>query len=442
MKYTDEFKEIWEQGIIVFDTCSLGRMYEWEYNHAINIKDALSYLNSNQHIWETEYNCEEFETQRNAIKDSIYQQKYENGIFKNLNKRPVPWNKIDGTLNRWEGRGFCSEFTSELNKLRLEKNIDNEEIERLRMLAQNFSFYPNTDKLFDSITQKCDINLSEEEKKNLINRYDSGKVCPGIEDKGKRNGRKYNDLFIWESIKKNAIQSNTNITFVTSDTKTDWFLDGAPRIEYIEEFEKETGKSILILTLVEFWEHCKQYIDLPIDDYILQSTIYDQLNEKYDDCYEEQICDKVQELIFETSEIADELESSLDCCVDMPVIDQIDEIKIDDISPLDYENGSDFVNVNIEMTVEITFDAQNHTGGEDWSAGCDSILFNIAALGSIPVIWSSEDTERVVLEDIIEVDKIVDISVIPSMYTEDEIDEEFFDEEDYDEGDIDGRYDF
>ena len=35
------FNDIWENGIITFDTYSLGRMYEWEYNHALNIKDAL-----------------------------------------------------------------------------------------------------------------------------------------------------------------------------------------------------------------------------------------------------------------------------------------------------------------------------------------------------------------------------------------------------------------
>lgn len=39
-----EFDDIWKEGIISFDTCSLGRMYEWESKYAVNIKDALSYL--------------------------------------------------------------------------------------------------------------------------------------------------------------------------------------------------------------------------------------------------------------------------------------------------------------------------------------------------------------------------------------------------------------
>ena len=34
------FKDIWVNGIVSFDTCCLGRMYEWESLYAVNIKDA------------------------------------------------------------------------------------------------------------------------------------------------------------------------------------------------------------------------------------------------------------------------------------------------------------------------------------------------------------------------------------------------------------------
>lgn len=431
----ETFESIWNDGIITFDTCSMGRMYEWEYNNAVNIKDVLSYLFSNGHLWETEYNCEEFNIQREEIKKSIFQQKYENGIFKHLKKRPIPWNKINKTFHRWEGRGYNSLFIAELDKLQSNKTILDDEIERLRLLAQNLSAHPDADDLFDSILSESDISLSEEDKAKLIERYNSGIVCPGSCDKDKHNGKQYNDLFIWELLKKKAYQSNKDIIYVTSDTKSDWFVDGSPRVEYIKEFQKETGRSIMILTLVEFWECCQPYIDLPIEDFILQSTILAQLEEKFDNCYEQQIIDKVEELIFESNEITSALEDSLDCCVDMPVIDQIDECTIDNVYPLSYEHGEEFVPVTIEMTTEITFDAQNHTAGEDWSAGSDSILFNIAVLGSIPVKWYSEDTRRIVLEDSISVDEIVDIYVIPSTHSDgiDDSDEDidYFDEKDY-----------
>lgn len=413
------FKNIWDNGIITFDTCSMGRLYEWEYDNAINIKDVLSYLFESGHLWETEYNCDEFNIQREEIKNSIFHQKYENGIFKHLKKRPVPWKKIDGTLHRWEGRGYNSIFIDELDKLRSSKNIADEKIEKLRLLVQNLSSHPNADDLIDSILIKNDINLSEDDKLKLKERYNSGEVCPGSSDNNKHNGKQYNDLFIWELIKRKAFQTNKDMIFVTSDTrKSDWFVDDAPRVEYLKEFQRETGRNIMILTLVQFWECSQPYIDLPVKYFILQSTILDQLQEKFDDCYEQQICDKIDELIFESDEIISAFEDSMDCCIDMLVFDQIDDCRIDDVYPFPYEDDEDFVSVTIEMTLEITFEAQNHTAGEDWSAGSDSILFNIVAFGSIPVKWSSEDTSRIVLKDLITVDEIVDVTVIPVIHSD------------------------
>jgi hypothetical protein len=440
----DMFKNIWTDGIITFDTCSMGRMYEWEYESAINIKDALSYLFASGHLWETEYNCEEFKVQREEIKKSIFQQKYENGIFKQLKKRPIPWEKINKTFRRWEGKGYNLLFIDELDKLRSKKHMFDDEIERLRVLAKSLPAHPDADDLFDDILSKSDISLSDQEKRKLIDKYNSGVVCPGSCDKGKNNGKQYNDLFIWEILKKKAVQADMDIIFITSDTKTDWFVDGSPRAEYINEFQRETGRDIMIFTLVDFWECCRIYLDLPIDDFILQSTIRTQLEEKYDDCYEEDILEKVEELIFESNEITFLLEDSVDCCVDMAVIDQINQCTIDDIYPLLYLSDDEYVAVTVEMTVDITFNAQNQTAGEDWSPGSGSFLFNISAMASIPVKWSSDDTKRVVLEDSITVDEIVDVTVVPTTpsYKEDDYDDaiDFMDgEEDYPE---DGDKDF
>lgn len=428
----DLFDKSWRNGIITFDTCSLGRMYEWEYNNALNIKDSISYLLTNESIWETEYNCYEFKVQREEIKNSIFQQKYEN-IFKQLPKRPVPWVKIDKTLHRWEERGYNPLFISELNELRTKKNISSNDIERLRMLAQRLHQYPNADVLFDAILNNSDIKLTNSDKEVLNKRYDNDdQICPGVCDRKKNNGNQYNDLYIWELLKRKAIKEEKDMIFVTADTKSDWFENGIARIEYLEEFKNETGRNILILSLTDFWECCREYIDLPVDDFIIQSTIKDQLEEKFDNNYEPDICEKVEDLIFESNEITLELERAIDCCVDMPIIDQINECRIEDIIPLPFE-FDDYINVIVEMTVDITFIAQNHTGGEDWEAGSASVLFNMNALGSIPVKWFSEDTNRIVLEDTICVDEITDIIVCQSDYSTDEDSEEKYCDEMFDE---------
>lgn len=110
------FKDIWENGIVSFDACCLGRMYEWEALYAVNIKDAISYLFKVGKLWETEINIQEFSRQRVEIRENIYDQKYVKGIFNNLKKRPIPWNKIDGTMGRWEAKGFSKQFKDEMKK--------------------------------------------------------------------------------------------------------------------------------------------------------------------------------------------------------------------------------------------------------------------------------------------------------------------------------------
>lgn len=430
----DLFKEIWENGIITFDTCSLGRMYEWEYSHSVNIKDALSYLFQFGCIWECEVTCKEFEVQRKQIKEGIYQQKYENGIFKNLDKRPIPWSKIDKALKRWESLGFHTVFTFELDKLRTIKNPEKSQIESLRQLSILFSTFPDVEVLFDSLLNSRDTSLTDIEKGELIELYESGIVCPGCCDNKKNNGNKYNDLFIWASIKKKARNTNKNIVFVTNDVKSDWFVNNAPRKEYIEEFQSETSQSILILTLSDFWVYCKPFIDMPVDEFILQSTILQQLEEKYDDCYEPQITQAVEDLLDEPNESNDLIqiiEDSLDCCVDMLLLDEILDC---DISYYDISyNDEDNVTLSIYLNAEISLDAQNHTCGEDWSPGCDSVLFDIEVAGTIPIKWSSDETERILLEDKITVNEIINIEIISNEGTDDP--DDYNEQDDYDEPD-------
>ena len=424
------FDGIWKDGLITFDTCSFGRLYEWEYNKAIDIKDAISYLLTNGHIWETEVNCEEFRRQRIEIKKSIFAEKYEN-IFRQLPKRPVPWGKIDGALKRWEKRGYDHEFISELDKYRNIKNISENQIEDLRKIANKKSDLPDAEILFEEILKRSDITLSEDEKKNSKKRFDlENSICPGSEDKRKKNGNKYNDLYIWELLKKKSIKEKKDMIFVTSDIKPDWFENDVAKIEYIKEFNDETNNNIIILSLIDFWECCKKYIDLPVNDFIQQSSIISQIEEKYDDMYEPSIYAKVEELIFESEEITRELEKAVDCCVDEPVIDQINQCDIEDIIPLldEYDKDDEDVNVLIQMIVDISLTAKNHSNNEDWEAGSASISFYMTVLGHIPIEWTSEDTNRIVLEDTIIIDEINDITVIPDM--------EEYDMEEYDmEGD-------
>ena len=62
------------------------------------------------------------------------------GIFNNLKKRSIPWIKIDGTLGRWEAKGFSEKFRNELAVIRGKKQITTEEFDKLVTLANNSHF--------------------------------------------------------------------------------------------------------------------------------------------------------------------------------------------------------------------------------------------------------------------------------------------------------------
>lgn len=410
-----EFEEVWENGIVSFDTCCLGRMYEWEYRYAVNIKDAVSFLYQIGKLWETEINVQEFLKQRKEIKESIYDQKYTNGIFKYLKKKPIPWNKIYGTMKRWESKGFSETFQNEILKVRGKKTLTEDEYTNIVDASKNTWNSIDLESLFDDILKFDDLSLSDDEKEKLQAKYNSGVMCPGSRDKGKKNGNKYNDLYIWELLKKKAKKEKRNIIFVTVDTKDDWFENGNPRPEYIDEFTTKTGQEIIILTLSKFWECCKAFLDIPVDEFIKISSIRDQLEEKYDDYYEEDICKQIEDLLYESDEIKDILENKLECCVDMLVLDQLLETTIKNIEVIGVDDENAYIVVYLET--EASFDALNHTCGEDWSPGSGEVFLLITASATIPVVWSSEDTERKVLADEVNVEYITEINVQGSNFS-------------------------
>lgn len=63
-----------------------------------------------------------------------------------------------------------------------------------------------------------------------------------------------------------------------------------------------------------------------------------------------------------------------------------------------------------------------------------AVLLLITALAEIPIIWSSEETKRIVLDDSVSVEEITEIEVIGSnsnCYSIDYGDEEFIEGDDY-----------
>lgn len=438
-----KFDDVWRDGIVSFDTCSLGRMYEWESKYAVNIKDALSYLLRVGKLWESEINIQEFSKQRTAIKESIYEQKYKKGIFNNLKKRPIPWNKIKGTLNRWEKKGFSEEFRQLIDEIYGNKGITEAQYNNIVEKSKSNTYDLDFEDLFDEILVPDEVVLTTDEKSELIHRYDSGVMCPGAEDSKKKNGNKYNDLYIWKLLQKKSEQEQKDMIFVTADTaKGDWFLEGKPHLKYLQEFKENTEHEIIILSLTDFWKECKRYLDMSVEQFIEISSIKDQLEEKYDVFNQEELFKAVGTFLYESDEIKTKLEDIVDCCVDEPELNELIGATITDIDMEYYDEENVYLTVYLQ--IETSFEACNHTAGEDWSAGSATMILLVSVLADVPVIWESDDTERLVLKDEIYVNEIADIKVLridEGVYEyDDECDEECEFEEDEGDYESDDEY--
>lgn len=132
------------------------------------------------------------------------------------------------------------------------------------------------------------------------------------------------------------------------------------------------------------------------------------------------------------------MEDAVDCCVDMPVLDELIETTIDNIDVEEYDDENVYVTVYLQT--EASFEAMNHTSGEDWPAGNGSVVLAIVASAEIPVVWASEDTGRRVLEDQITVNEITDIEALRNTNHENNNDEYCEDDSDYDEDYEDTEY--
>lgn len=146
---------------------------------------------------------------------------------------------------------------------------------------------------------------------------------------------------------------------------------------------------------------------------IMKSFIKQQIEEKYD-IFSEEVCDKIEELLFESdkleelsNEIKEVLEDDVDCCVDVPLFEGLGEITINSIEEDDdVEEYDENVYVTIYLQAEANFEAMNHTAGEDWSPGSSSVSLLITVSAEIPF-----DTRRRALSDEIILNEITNIEV-------------------------------
>lgn len=135
----------------------------------------------------------------------------------------------------------------------------------------------NEDIVLNSLLRLFDGRVGKGLPQEVIEKIDSEgedryskRIPPGYKDADKNNN-KYGDLIIWKEIISYSKENNSDIVFVTRDTKEDWWFSKSgkiigPRIELREEFYNMTGNIIHFYTTEMFVELANKKYRLSIDE--------------------------------------------------------------------------------------------------------------------------------------------------------------------------------
>lgn len=250
----EKVKEIWENGLVIFDTNILLNLYR--YNKQ-TCDDLLNYMQSfGDRIWMPyqvgwEYNNNRMEVAyKSQMACEVLSKKLdddrialENFFRQHFHHHPYLQHKE-----------FFKRYDRYVNLL---KNY-------LEELRQNDNGYFDDDTILKELGELYDgrvgDDFSAEDLKAIYsegkNRY-AGKIPPGYKDdtQEKRTAGErhlYGDLIVWKQIIQKAADAEKDVIFVSNDLKEDWMLQYkgrkyGPRKELIKEFHEQTNNhSILI----------------------------------------------------------------------------------------------------------------------------------------------------------------------------------------------------
>ncbi len=235
-KKDDEIKEIWKNGLIIFDTNILLNLYRYSESTRNVILDLIQKF-SNQiylpHQAALEYNRNRYEViseQEKAYKEFLEKIRQIQKDLQTTNKPPFLSEKVDSDLN-----------------IVFEK-VNNEVEESIK----KFCNYLKDDPIYEKITLLFQNRISKNYDVTKLNEiYKEGeerfknKIPPGFEDEKNKDGnRKFGDLILWKQVIDLANEFKKDIILITDERKSDWWWkikDGrtmGPRQELVQEIRE------------------------------------------------------------------------------------------------------------------------------------------------------------------------------------------------------------
>lgn len=257
-KSSTEIKNIWQEGIIFFDTNVLLNLYRYSKSTRETIIDLIGKFKDQ--IWlphqaALEYNKNRYEVI--ADQEKTYKE-FINKIH-----------QIQKDLQSTSKPPFFSESVSEeLNTVLRKVNSEVEES------ITKYCGYLKDDPIYDKLSKIFESRITDtlgEEELNMI--FEEGekrykmKVPPGYEDaKKKEENQKFGDLILWKQVIAKAKELSKPVILVTDERKTDWWWkikDGrnmGPRHELITEMRNKAKVDFHMYSSEKFLSYGQEYL--------------------------------------------------------------------------------------------------------------------------------------------------------------------------------------
>lgn len=433
-QYMVKFEDAWNNGLLIFDTSSLLRIYEWKIEKAVELKDVLKFKIND--IWIPNQVNLEFTKHVGYVES---ENKY-NKIIDRLENMPIKWNKVKKMLDRWERNGFEDAFKQKVLELETsEVNSDN--IFELKQFADKLHLEHRRvvpiDLIFDELFSNVGEPFLNDEEQQIKKEFEDTPLAPGFMDRNKGNANSHGDYFVWKQMQRESLESSHDIIFITLDLKEDWFRDQdqqLPREDLLKEFYEVTQNRIIIISLTSFLEECSVYLNEDIRELVAYSSVQDEVREIFDQWYPDQLLDKINEYLSEDDAIKDEMEMVLEVYIDTVSFEGVTEqsFNLDDHEII--EDNDEYITFDTFVDISADFDASAHCSNEDFELGTASVDLRVWIHVIVEKEWQSEDSKRVAFKREADTIEIMDIDFLGASGG-------FDDESKYD-NDNSGEYEF
>lgn len=253
LDYSDEeYKNIWENSIIVVDSNILLNFYRYSEKTRNNIFEILEKLKDR--LWIPYQVGKEFFDNKNKVMVNSYTEydTLNSTLHKKIQEAKEETNK------RKNNQLNCK---AEINTIldtgmkQIEEILNNEKVGKMPKFEKNAIEHKMLELFNNSIGERIVDDEFEKMKKEGIRRFEK-EIPPGYKDDQKEeNG----DYYIFYSMMREAKDRKKDVIFITDDVKEDWFniINGEKhggRSELLNEFYKETNQLLIVYTSDGFME--------------------------------------------------------------------------------------------------------------------------------------------------------------------------------------------